>query len=81
VLEQFDRALTHVENLLVDGERVSVGSVWPMRYSARRGGTSQTARIDANVRRSVCGVMCATGGRPSASICRFARSRIGARIL
>jgi hypothetical protein len=52
-----------------------------MRYIARRGGTSQTARIDANVRRSVCGVMWAIGSRPSASSCGFARSRIGARIL
>ena len=30
-----------------------------MRYIARRGGTSRTARIDAHVRRNVCGVMCA----------------------
>jgi catechol 2,3-dioxygenase-like lactoylglutathione lyase family enzyme len=28
---------------------VSVGSVWPSRYIARRGGTLQAARIDANV--------------------------------
>jgi hypothetical protein len=36
---------------------VSVGSVWPSRYIARRGGTPTSARIEANVRRSVCGVM------------------------
>ena len=52
-----------------------------MEYVARRGGTSQTARIDANVRRRACGVMSAIGSRPSYSSCRFARSRIGARIL
>jgi hypothetical protein len=31
--------------------------VWPNRYIARLGGTPTSARIDANVRRSVCGVM------------------------
>jgi hypothetical protein len=36
---------------------VSVGSVWPSRYIARLGGTPTSARIDANVRRSVCGVI------------------------
>ena len=40
---------------------VSVGSVWPMRYIARRHETSQTARVDANVRRRVCGVIWAIG--------------------
>src|SRR4051794_27750349 len=47
---------------------------------ARRGGTSQAARIDAKVRRSVCGVMCAIGTRPSASSSSLARSCSGARM-
>jgi len=51
-----DRAGAEVERLVVD-DSVTFASVWPIRYIARRGGTLQAARIDANVRRSVCGVM------------------------
>ena len=59
---------------------VSDGSVCPIRYTARLGGRSQTARIEANVRRSECGVTWPIRSRPSDSRTSLARSSIGARI-
>jgi hypothetical protein len=71
--EGLDGARAHVEDLLVDAHReLRVGV--PIRYIARRGGTSQAARIEANVRRRVWDVMSAIGSRPSAPATRW-RSR------
>ena len=53
----------------------------PISWRARRGWTSQSARIDANVRRSVCGVRCSIGSCPRSAISRLASSRTGTTIL
>ena len=60
-------------------DSVSLGSVCPSRYMARRGLTSHSARIDAKVRRSVCGVTCGIGVCPRARSSSCATATAGSR--
>jgi hypothetical protein len=72
LFEQLTVAVAELERLDVD-PIVMRASVWPSSATARRVSTRQTPRIEAKVRRSVCGVRCAMGGCPSASRILLAR--------